>query len=66
MVDAYGLVFAGLLFTAGALGDRFGRKGALQVGLLVFLAGLAVRGLRRRRLGRHRRPGRSWASAPPS
>ncbi len=24
MVDAYALVFAGLLFTAGALGDRFG------------------------------------------
>ena len=39
MVDAYALVFAGLLFTAGAVGDRFGRKGALQVGLLVFLGG---------------------------
>src|SRR5687768_14244704 len=39
MVDAYALVFAGLLFTAGAIGDRFGRKGALQIGLLVFLAG---------------------------
>ncbi|MEO5679120.1 MAG: MFS transporter, partial [Acidimicrobiales bacterium] len=32
MVDAYGLVFAGLLLTAGAIGDRFGRKGALQAG----------------------------------
>jgi hypothetical protein len=30
MVDAYALVFAGLLFTAGTLGDRYGRKGALQ------------------------------------
>ena len=30
MVDAYSLVFAGMLFTAGALGDRFGRKGTLQ------------------------------------
>src|SRR6478735_1082107 len=39
MVDAYSLVFAGLLFTAGAIGDRYGRKGALQAGLLVFLAG---------------------------
>ena len=39
MVDAYGLVFAGLLFSAGAIGDRFGRKGALQVGLFVFLGG---------------------------
>jgi len=39
MVDAYGLVFAGFLFSGGALGDRFGRKGALQVGLLIFLFG---------------------------
>jgi EmrB/QacA subfamily drug resistance transporter len=36
VVDAYGLVFAGLLLTAGALGDRFGRKGALTAGLLIF------------------------------
>lgn len=42
MVDAYALVFAGLLFTAGAIGDRFGRKGALQVGLGVFLVGCLV------------------------
>src|SRR4051812_29718099 len=42
MVDAYALVFAGFLFTAGSLGDRFGRKGALQFGLLVFLAGSLV------------------------
>ncbi len=39
MVDGYGLVFAGLLLTAGTIGDRYGRKGALQIGLLVFLAG---------------------------
>ena len=39
MVDAYALVFAGLLFTAGALGDRYGRKGALQFGLVLFVAG---------------------------
>jgi EmrB/QacA subfamily drug resistance transporter len=36
MVDAYTLVFAGLLLTAGSLGDRFGRRGALQLGLLLF------------------------------
>ena len=36
MVDAYILVFAGLLLTMGALGDRFGRKRALQTGLLIF------------------------------
>lgn len=42
MVDSYALVFAGLLFTAGTLGDRFGRKGALQAGLLVFLIGAGM------------------------
>jgi EmrB/QacA subfamily drug resistance transporter len=38
IVDAYSLVFAGLLLTGGALGDRYGRKGALQIGLIIFLA----------------------------
>jgi EmrB/QacA subfamily drug resistance transporter len=37
VVAAYSLIFAGLLFTAGAIGDRFGRKGALQLGLVGFL-----------------------------
>jgi EmrB/QacA subfamily drug resistance transporter len=37
VVAIYSLVFAGLLFTTGALGDRFGRKGALQLGLGIFL-----------------------------
>ena len=36
MVDAYSLVFAGLLFTAGNIGDRYGRKGILQAGLALF------------------------------
>jgi EmrB/QacA subfamily drug resistance transporter len=36
IVDAYMLVFAGLLLTAGSLGDRFGRKRALTIGLLIF------------------------------
>jgi EmrB/QacA subfamily drug resistance transporter len=36
VVASYSLVFAGLLFTSGALGDRFGRKGALQFGLATF------------------------------
>ena len=49
MVDSYTLVFAGLLLTAGSLGDRFGRRGALQVGLVIFGLGLAVLGARRRR-----------------
>jgi hypothetical protein len=33
IVDAYALVFAGLLLPAGALGDRYGRKGILLIGL---------------------------------
>ena len=36
IVDSYALVFAGLLLAGGGLGDRFGRKGALQVGLVLF------------------------------
>ena len=36
IVDAYSLVFAGLLLASGSLSDRFGRKLALQVGLTIF------------------------------
>ncbi len=36
IVDSYALVFAGFLLIAGAIGDRFGRKGALLGGLTVF------------------------------
>jgi EmrB/QacA subfamily drug resistance transporter len=36
MVDAYLLVFAGLLLVFGALGDRIGRKKTLSAGLLIF------------------------------
>jgi EmrB/QacA subfamily drug resistance transporter len=36
IVDVYMLVFAGVLLTAGSLGDRFGRKRALSLGLLTF------------------------------
>lgn len=39
IVDSYVLVFAGLLLVAGNIGDRFGRKRALDFGLLVFAAG---------------------------
>jgi EmrB/QacA subfamily drug resistance transporter len=42
IVDAYALVFAALLLPAGALGDRFGRKGALLIGLVVFAAASAA------------------------
>jgi EmrB/QacA subfamily drug resistance transporter len=36
IVDAYTIVFAGLLLTSGSLGDRFGRYRALTFGLIVF------------------------------
>ena len=36
IVDAYTVVFAGLLLSVGALGDRWGRKGVLLAGLLLF------------------------------
>jgi EmrB/QacA subfamily drug resistance transporter len=36
IIDAYSLVFAALLLTMGTLGDRFGRKPALQIGLVLF------------------------------
>jgi EmrB/QacA subfamily drug resistance transporter len=42
VVDAYTLVFAGLLLTAGSLGDRFGRYRCLAVGLATFGIGSAL------------------------
>src|SRR4051812_48678589 len=42
IVDAYTLVFAGLLLTAGSLGDRFGRYRFLALGLAIFGIGSAL------------------------
>ena len=39
MNAAYALVFAALLLPGGAIGDRFGRRGALQIGLIIFIIG---------------------------
>ena len=39
VVAGYTVVFAGLLLTAGSLGDRFGRRRALLIGLATFLVG---------------------------
>lgn len=36
IVDAYSLAFAGLLLAGGGVGDRLGRKGVMQVGLVFF------------------------------
>jgi EmrB/QacA subfamily drug resistance transporter len=42
IVDAYTLVFAAMLLTAGSVGDRTGRKRALQVGQIIFGIGSLV------------------------
>ena len=43
VVDAYLVLFGGLLLLAGALGDRFGRRRILAIGLTVFtFASIAV------------------------
>jgi EmrB/QacA subfamily drug resistance transporter len=39
IVDAYTLLFAGLLLLSGAIGDRYGRHLTLRAGLLVFGGG---------------------------
>lgn len=44
IVDAYLLVFAGLLLAAGGLGDKFGRRKMLAAGLAVFAATSAYAG----------------------
>jgi EmrB/QacA subfamily drug resistance transporter len=42
IVDAYAVVFGGLLLTLGALGDRVGRKWVFMGGLVVFGTGSAL------------------------
>jgi DHA2 family multidrug resistance protein-like MFS transporter len=41
-VDSYILVFAALLFTWGVLGDRYGRKRVLVIGLVIFAVASAA------------------------
>ena len=40
--DAYTLVLAGFVLVGGGLGERYGRKGAFQVGLVVFSVGSLI------------------------
>src|SRR6188474_2152058 len=42
IVASYTIVFAGLLLTAGSIGDRFGRRHALLAGLTGFLTGSVI------------------------
>ena len=44
IVDAYLLVFTGLLLAAGGIGDKYGRKRTLMAGLVVFGATSAFAG----------------------
>src|SRR4051812_16491603 len=45
IIDGYTLVFAGLLLTTGSWGDRFGRKRALRIGIVIFAVGSALSAL---------------------
>ena len=44
VVNGYTLVFASLLFISGAVGDRYGRKLIMQIGLGIFVAGSVYAG----------------------
>lgn len=44
VVDAYSVLFAGTLLLAGSLGDRFGRRRILVIGLIVFGVGSLAAG----------------------
>src|SRR3954447_9791108 len=37
-IDAYNVAFAAVLLTSGSLGDRFGRRALLRIGLVTFVA----------------------------
>ena len=54
IVDAYNLAFAALVLTAGSLGDRFGRRPALLVGLGGFAVASGVG-------APCSQPGRAWS-----
>lgn len=45
VVNAYTLVFASLMLAAGSLGDRWGRKRVMVIGLVIFCAGSVISAL---------------------
>ena len=61
IVDAYNLVFAGFLLTAGSLGDRIGRERVWMEELAIFGSGAVLADAPHDRPA-HRRPGRGWGS----
>ncbi len=52
IVDSYLLVFTGLLLAAGGLGDKFGRKRLLMIGLRRVRSDIGVRRVGRFEFGR--------------
>src|ERR1700709_1746808 len=42
VIDAYSLAFAALLLPGGAIGDRYGRRMSLMIGLAIFGGGSAI------------------------
>ena len=45
VLNAYSLVFASLMLIAGTLGDRFGRKSVMIIGIAIFCAGSVMAAL---------------------
>ena len=60
IVDSYTVVFAAAMLPAGLVGDRFGRRRMLVLGLLVFLAGSLLGDAGAQPGAGDRRPQRSW------
>jgi EmrB/QacA subfamily drug resistance transporter len=45
VLNAYSLVFASLMLIAGSLGDRFGRKSVMLIGIVIFCGGSVMAAL---------------------